>query len=123
MHSRAGKYTYACTPSLANRTGTGAKAQAKADLLGDLHSAPVSRLALRAQGVEHRHVNLLRRIVERCDGQRIVVQAVVDQHATLAQPTALPVHVTPQRLDVVGGNLSLIVPARARLMFECYVHK
>lgn len=52
------------------------------------------------------------------DGERVVVQAVVDEHDALVVARVLPVHVAAPRLHVVRRNLPRKVPARARAGFR-----
>jgi len=48
-----------------------------------------------------------------CTGQRqrIVVQPVVDEHAALAEPRVLAVHIAASRLHVVRRQLAPVMPA------------
>ena len=91
--------------------GFAAPAKAPSHLGHKLLGSLVCRRALRACRIKDRDVDLLRRVLERGDGQSVVVQAVVDQHHALPVVLVLPVHITALGLDVVRRDLAAIVPA------------
>ena len=63
---------------------------------------------------QQRHIQLLRRALKRRHCERIIVQAVVDEHRALGVAAALPVHVAALGLDVVRSDLAPVVRRQYR---------
>ena len=93
------------------------------------HDSTAKRHYTRGGGARLRHVrvieaengavHLFRRVFERRDRKRVVVEAIVEEKALARVAVARAVRVAALRADVVRGDLCVVVPARALGLVGC----